>query len=93
MTDALAALRAHAYVHSCSLADLSADVLARRVRLGHDPPPDSGIQGPGIPEPGIPAAGPADLRAADPRAGGVRQDGDKPSGPGGQPGGRQSKGG
>lgn len=86
MADALAALRAHAYAHGCSLADLAADVLARRVRLGHDP-----SASPGIPESGIPAAGPADLRAAEPPAGDVRQDGYKPSGPGGQPGGRQSE--
>jgi hypothetical protein len=33
MSDALAALRAHAYTHGRSLADLAADVLARKVRL------------------------------------------------------------
>lgn len=38
MSDALAAIRAHAYAHGRSLADLAADVLARRVRLDHGPP-------------------------------------------------------
>jgi hypothetical protein len=34
VSDALALLRAHAYAHGQGLADLAADVLARRVRLG-----------------------------------------------------------
>ena len=67
MTDALAALRAHAYAHSRRLSDLATDVLARRVRLGPGsapppappppaPPPPAGgdlrHDGNGSPEPG-----------------------------------------
>ncbi len=38
MSDALAALRAHAYTRGRQVTDLAADVLARRVRLDADPP-------------------------------------------------------
>jgi len=41
MTDALAALRAYAYTRGRRLADVAADILARRVRLSPGPPADS----------------------------------------------------
>jgi hypothetical protein len=41
MTDALAALRAHAYARGRRLSDLATDVLARKVRLGPGSAPPS----------------------------------------------------
>ncbi len=72
VSDALAALRAYAYAHSLGLADLAADVLVRRVRLG------AGSRGgpPGSPGPGGAAAD------------AMRDDGNDPPEPGAQPGGR-----
>lgn len=75
MTDALAVLRARAYAHSRGLADLAADILARRVRLDADrteTPRDDR-------EPGGPAGG------------GVRDDGNDPTEPGKQSGGRHGE--
>ncbi len=80
ITDALAALRAHAYAHGYSLADLAAEVLARKVRLGHGPP-----------HPGRSGGPPTDFSASQPPPGNVGKDRDKPTEPGGQPGGRQSE--
>ena len=74
--DALVALRAHAYAHGRSLADLAADVLARKVRLNHDPP------GGTPPEDSAAVWSPADD---------VHEDGHKPREPGGQPGGPDSE--
>ncbi len=58
MTDALAALRAHAYAHDLRLSDLAAAVVTRRVRLGPDSPPPPSP--PPAPPPPVRAAG--DLR-------------------------------
>lgn len=73
VSDALAALRAYAYVRGQGLAELAADVLARRVRLDPDgrssPRYFSGLSGP----------------AGD----GMRDDGNHSPEPGAEPGGRQ----
>ena len=75
MSDALAALRAYAYVDGRSLADLAADVLARRVRLG------VGERGRScdLTDPDGPAAGE------------MRDDGNDSPKPGAQPGGRDGE--
>jgi hypothetical protein len=98
ISDALAALRAHAYAHSRSLADLAADVLARRVRLDQGPPGpgDPGAApGRGGPAPeGSPPEGTAPedpATAVWPLADDVREDGNSSREPGGHPGGRDSK--
>jgi hypothetical protein len=61
VTDALAALRAHAYAHGLRLSDLATAVVARRVRLGPDSPSPSSPSPPSAPPPSpappVPAAG------------------------------------
>jgi glycerol-3-phosphate dehydrogenase len=72
VADALALLRAYAYAHGQGLADLAADVLARRVRLGvHGRDSAQNFSGP-------------DRPAAE----GVRDDGNNSPEPGTPPGGR-----
>lgn len=73
VSDALAALRAYAYVRGQGLAELAADVLARRVRLDPD--------GRGSPRYFSGLSGPA--------GGGMRDDGNHSPEPGAEPGGRQ----